>query len=148
MAFRYSLESVLRLRRSLEHQEEQRLFALAAVVARLRTMLERMQQSDVAQRRAALAEMEEFSSGAQLQFRAACDDASLRLINRVKGQLQDAERQRLEQLKVYQEARQRREIFEGLRERQQELYKLNQSRRQQQRTDEAFLIRAFLNPHG
>jgi flagellar biosynthesis chaperone FliJ len=62
--------------------------------------------------------------------------------------LQDAERQRLEQLKVYQEARQRREIFEGLRERQQELYKLNQSRRQQQRTDEAFLIRAFLNPHG
>lgn len=147
MAFRYPLESVLRLRRSLEHQEEQRLFALAAMVARLRATLERMQQSDVAQRRAALTEMEQFSSGAQLQFRAACDDASLRVINRVKGQLQDAERQRLEQLKVYQEARQRREIFEGLRERQQELYKLNQSRRQQQRTDEAFLVRTFLNLH-
>lgn len=147
MAFRYPLESVLRLRRSLEHQEEQRLFALAAMVARLRATLERMQQSDVAQRRAALTEMEQFSSGAQLQFRAACDDASRRVINRVKGQLQDAERQRLEQLKVYQEARQRREIFEGLRERQQELYKLNQSRRQQQRTDEAFLVRAFLNLH-
>jgi flagellar export protein FliJ len=146
MAFRYPLESVLRLRRSLEHQEEQRLFALAAIVARLRAMLDALQQADVAQRRAALDEMEQFSSGAQWQFRAVCDAASLRAIHRVKAQLQDAERQRFEQLKVYQEARQRREIFESLRERQQELYKLNLARRQQQRTDEAFLFRESFNP--
>jgi len=31
-------------------------------------------------------------------------------------------------------------------DRQEELYKLNQARRQQQGTDEAFLIREFLNP--
>jgi len=146
MAFRYALQSVLRLRRSLEHQEEQRLFAIAGIVARLRATLEKMQQADVAHRRAALAEMEQFSSGAQLHFRATCDDASLRAMNRVKAQLQDAERHRLEQLKIYQEARQRREIFESLRDRQEELYKLNQARRQQQGTDEAFLIREFLNP--
>src|SRR5271170_3990715 len=118
MAFRYPLESVLRLRRSLEHQEEQRLFALAAIVARLRAMLDTMQQADIAQRRSAFDEIEQFSSGAQWQFRAVCDAGALRAIHRVKAQLQEAERQRIEQLKVYQEARQRREVFERLRERQ------------------------------
>ncbi len=147
MAFCYPLESVLRLRRSLEHQEEQRLLALAAIVARLRAMLDTMQQADVVQRRAALDEMEQFSSGAQWQFRAVCDAGALRAIHRVKTQLQEAERQRLEQLKVYQQARQRRELFESLRERQKELYKLNLARRQQQRTDEAFLFRESFNPH-
>jgi flagellar export protein FliJ len=146
VSFRYPLESVLRLRRSLEHQEEQRLFAMAAIVARLRAMLDTMQQADVAQRRAALDEMEQFSSGAQWQFRAVCDAGALRAIQHVKAQLQEAERQRLEQLKVYQEARQRRELLESLRERQKELDKLNLTRRQQQRTDEAFLFRESFNP--
>ena len=146
MAFRYALQAILRLRRSLEHQEEQRLFALAAIVGKLRATLEKMEQADLAERRAALAEMEEFCSGAQLQFRVACDNAALRAINRVKAQLHEAENQRLEELKIYQVARQRREIFERLRQRQEELYKLNLGRRQQQRTDEAFLIREFQNP--
>jgi flagellar export protein FliJ len=147
MAFRYALQSVLQLRRSLEHQEEQRLLAMATIVAGLRNTLEAMQQRDFVARRAAQSEVEQFSSGAQFHFRAACDAAALRAIDRLKAQLQEAERQRLEQLKIYREARQKREIIEGLRERQEERHELNAERRRQQRTDEAFLIRNFPNPH-
>ena len=143
MPFRYRLQPVLRLHRSLEYQEEQRLFASASVVNRLRAELETRQRQDLTARRAALAEMALFSSGAQLQFRAWCDAASQRAIEFLKGQLQEAERKRLEQLKVYQDARQRREIFEGLRERQKEVYDQELARREQQSTDEAFLIRTF-----
>ena len=149
MPFRYRLQSVLRLRRSLEHQEEQRLFALAAIVNRLRAELGRRQALDLSARRAALAEMEElsgFSSGAQLQFRARCDAASQAVIERLKTQLQEAERKRLEQLAVYQGARQQREIFEGLRDHQKEVYDRELARHEQQANDEAFLLRSFPAP--
>lgn len=139
MAFRYALQSILQLRRSLERQEEQRLFALASMVGRLRATLESLQQDDLVRRRAELTEMEQFSSGAQMQFRAVCDTASQFAIQRTASQLREAERLRHEQLQVYQEARQKREIFESLRERQESLHQREQARRLQQHADEAYL---------
>jgi flagellar export protein FliJ len=145
MAFRYALQSILQLRRSLERQEEQRLFSFASIVGRLRAKLESLQQADMAQRRTALSEMEQFSSGAQLQFRNMCDSASQSEIQRTAMQLREAERLRHEQLQVYQEARQKREMFESLRERQEALYRREQTRRLQQRADEAYLTGALHN---
>jgi flagellar export protein FliJ len=139
MAFRYALQSILQLRCSLERQEEQRLFALASMVGRLRATLESLQQADLVRRRAELTEMEQFSSGAQMQFRAVCDTASRFAIQRTASQLREAERLRHEQLQVYQETRQKREIFESLRDRQESLYQREQARRLQQHTDEAYL---------
>lgn len=143
MAFRYSLQSILRLRRSLEHQEEQRLFALAAVVNRLRAEIAGLQQRDLMLRRGALAEMQVVSSGAQMQFRAHGDAALTRALDGLKLQLKNAELRRFEQLKIYQQARQRREILESLRDRQYEAYRQEAARRLQQSTDEAFLAREF-----
>jgi flagellar export protein FliJ len=143
MAFRYRLQPILRLHRSLEHQEEQRLLALASVVNQLRSELETRQRSDLAVRRAALAEMELFSSGAQLQFRAWCEDLARKRLELLRAQLSEAERRRLEQLKVYQEARQRREIFEGLRHKQEDIYHRELLRGEQQAADEAFLMRSL-----
>ena len=139
MAFRYALQSILQLRRSLERQEEQRLFALASMVGRLRATLESLQQTDLARRRTALTEMEQFSSGAQMQFRIVCDTASQFAIQRTASQLREVERLRHEQLQVYQEARQKREIVESLRERQEALYQREQARRLQRHADEAYL---------
>src|ERR1700743_2755104 len=139
MAFRYALQSLLQLRRSLERQEEQRLFALASMVGRLRATLESLQQADLARRRTALTEMEQFSSGAQMQFRIVCDTASQFAIQRTASQLREVERLRREQLQVYQEARQKREIVESLRERQEALYQREQARRLQRPADEAYL---------
>ena len=139
MAFRYPLQSILQLRRSLERQEEQRLFALASMVGRLRATLESLQQADLARRRTSLTEMEQFSSGAQMQFRIVCNTASQFAIQRTASQLREVERLRHEQLRVYQEARRKREIVESLRERQEALYQRAQARRLQRHADEAYL---------
>jgi flagellar export protein FliJ len=139
MAFRYALQSILQLRRSLERQEEQRLFALASMVGQLRAKLESLQQTDLVRRRTALTEMEQFSSGAQMQFRIVCDTASQFAIQRTASQLREVERLRHEQLQVYQAARQKREIVESLRERQEALYQREQARRLQLHADEAYL---------
>jgi flagellar export protein FliJ len=141
MAFRYPLQSVVRLRQSIERQEEQRLFAVAAVVARLRAEIEEFERTCLETRRAALREMIPGCTGAMMQFAAMCDAAGAGTHRRLQTQLQEAERQRLEQLSVYQRARQKREIFEGLRERQKAVYEREVAHREQENADEAFLIR-------
>src|SRR5438045_3190918 len=118
MAFRYTLESILRLRRSLERQEEQRLLGAAAVVAKLRADVERLETNHCDQKRQAFEEMSVGSSGATLQFIAVCDAASARTRHSLLTQLEQAEKMRMEQLEIYKVARQKRETFEGLRDRQ------------------------------
>jgi flagellar export protein FliJ len=141
MKFRYPLQSVLRLRQSIERQEEQRLFAIAAVVARLRADIEEFERARLEERRDALREIMSGCPGATLQFAAICDAAAASTHRRLDAQLQEAERHRLEQLSVYQSARQKREIFEGLRQRQEAVYDREVAHREQENADDAFLIR-------
>ncbi|HTQ60210.1 MAG TPA: hypothetical protein VMI32_08305 [Candidatus Solibacter sp.] len=140
MAFKYALQPLLRLRQSLERQEEQRLFAIAAIVARLRAEIEQLNQSDVMARRAELNEMAGMAHGASLQFAAVCGAAFQATRKKLGLQLEEAERRRLLQLREYQTVRQKREIIEGLRERQEAAYELEFARHEQQTADEAFLI--------
>lgn len=146
MAFRYPLQALLRLRVSLERQEEQRLFAAAALVARLRAEIDQLDQKDLEARRAELDELAAAGggSGATVQFAAVCKDAFVIARKQLEQQLQDGERKRLRQLQVYQAVRQKREILEGLRERQEAAYELEFARHEQQTSDEAFLNRAHL----
>ncbi len=143
MAFRYSLQSVLRFRCSLERQEEQHLFGAAAVVARLRTDIVELENNHFAQKRQTLQEMISGCSGAELQYIAVCDAAYARTHKALLLQLEQAERKRMEQLEIYKLARQKRETLEGLRDRQEEAYNLESARHDQQSTDEAFLLRLF-----
>lgn len=140
MAFRYTLQSVLRLRVSLERQEELRLFATAAVVARLRAEVELLNQNQLSRRRELIGQLQVGSSGAVLHFAAVCDTAYNAARMKLETQLQEAESRRLAQLRVYQEARQKREILEGLRDRQQTAFDLSFTRHEQQDIDEAYLI--------
>jgi flagellar export protein FliJ len=141
MAFRYPLQSVLRLKQSLERQEEQRLFTIAARVARLRSAIEQLEDSRLEAQRVASEEMIRGSWGAVVQFAAACDAAAAEAERPLRAQLAEAERQRLEQLTVYKNARQKREIFEGLRERQEERYDREAAHREQEQVDDTFLTR-------
>jgi flagellar export protein FliJ len=146
MAFRYPLQSVLRFRRSIERQDEQRLFAAAAVVNRLRAEIEQFENHHLDHKRQAFQEMISGLSGAALHFIAVCDDAYGRAHQALLLQLEQAEKKRVEQLDVYKLARQKRETFEGLRDRQEEAYKMDFARHEQQSTDEAFLLRLFSHP--
>jgi flagellar export protein FliJ len=147
MAFRYSLQSLLRLRQSLERQEEQRLFAIAAVVARLRAEIDQFRQDNLESTRAALGEMGGALSGASLQYAAFCGAAFDKARKKLEQQLEEAERKRLAQLRIYQASRQKSEILQGLRERQEAVYELELARHEQQAADEAFLIRNHLLPN-
>jgi flagellar export protein FliJ len=141
MAFRYPLQSVLRLRQSLEQQEEQRLFAIAATVARLRTQIEQLEQSRLDERRTASQEMLDGTSGAIVQFAAVCDSAFSEAQKRLREQLAEAERSRLEQLNTYRVARQKREILESLRERQEADHDRDEAHREQEQADDHFLVK-------
>jgi flagellar export protein FliJ len=143
MAFRFALQSVLRLRASFERQEELRLFARAAAVVRLRTELEILEVEHLRRKRVFLRELKDGSSGAALQFSTVCDAAYAHIQRNLRVQIEAAEKQRLLQLREYRVARQKREILEGLRERQQAAFDLNSDRREQQSVDEAFLLRFY-----
>jgi flagellar export protein FliJ len=143
MPFRYPLQSVLRLRHSVERQEEQNLFAAAAAAAKLRAVLEQLESNHLEQKNEAFQEMSTGSSGAVLQFGAACEAAFEQARKSLLLKLADAEQKRAERLQSYLFARQKRETLEGLRNRQAEAYVLDASRLEQQSTDEAFLTRQF-----
>jgi flagellar biosynthesis chaperone FliJ len=143
MAFKYALQSVLRLRASLERQEELRLLAIAAVVARVRAEIEALDQEQLRRSRAAIVELEAGAWGATLQFGAVCDSAYAAARKKLRIQLADAESRRLAQLHVYRNTRQKREILQGLRDHQQFIFDLDFMRHEQQGVDEAFLIGLF-----
>lgn len=145
MAFRYPLQSILRLRRGLERQEEQLLFVIASQANRLRADLEDLDRSELARKRSALDELAVGSFGSSLQFLATCEATVAEERKGILAQLLSAEQRRVKQLAVYHQARQRREILESLREEQQFAYDLDSSRREQRAADETFLLRTFFD---
>src|ERR1700716_3489413 len=102
MAFRYPFQSILRLRQSLERQEEQRLFAIASTVARLRAQIEQWEDARRVMRRIASEELIAGSSGATLQFATLREASAAEAQGLLQRELVEAEKQRLQQLGVYQ----------------------------------------------
>jgi flagellar export protein FliJ len=148
MAFRYPLQSLLNLRQGLERQEEQKLLAAAAVVARLHHEIDQLEENQLQAQRTTLSHLAAGGAAAELQFASACAAAYERLRCERRNELQAAEAKRLERMHSYRKARQKREILEGMRERQQAAYELAFSRREQQSSDEAYLIRRFHDLSG
>src|SRR2546423_15716841 len=75
MAFRFTLQSVLRLRRSREKQEERKLLAIASAAGRVRTEIERLEEISMEQYQRRNDEMTSGApNGAIVQFDAMCDE--------------------------------------------------------------------------
>lgn len=144
MAFRFALESVLRVRRGQEQAER---LKLEAIVLEIRQAHARIQQALEYSAGARLKFQQELAvglSGSEVQFQAATEvNMALRLA-RLKDQLAQLEQNRLEQIKVFHEFRQRREILEHLRERQLAIHSAQMSRREQQNLDDIFLMRELM----
>ena len=142
MSFHFTLNGVLRLRVSLERAELQRLQALAAAVARTREEIESLEQEMKAdQRRLWEGAAATGVTGAELHFQMAREGILIALRSELWIRLSDLEQQRTAQQGRYLQARMQREILSNLRKRQLAEYELDQSRREQQRIDELFLIR-------
>jgi len=141
MAFRFTLDAVLRFRESVEHSEEA---ALLLIVRQIIEAEQELQQVDAEQVRireqrekdlalklpaAHLMEITE----RELELKGAADELRVRL--------QQLETQRLTQLGVYQIARQDRQVLSEIRERQRHAYQLQQKRQEQKTLDDLYLTR-------
>ena len=144
MPFHFTLKGVLRLRESLERSELQQLQLIASAVALARAEIEALEKEmTAAQRRTMDAVAAAGVTGAELHFElireAAWNTRRTELLNR----LFELEKKQTEQQDRYFQARMQRKIVSNLYDRQFAQYKLDQSRREQQRIDELFLIRSI-----
>jgi flagellar export protein FliJ len=141
MAFHYSLEALLRVRQIHERREEEMLGAIISKISAVQMQIENAREALLDSRRLLLQNMADGVAGSELQFAANCDAGRAFYLEMLQNHLQQLEKQRVEQGKIYREARQRREVLESYRERQLQIYNQEQSRREQQRVDDLFLVR-------
>ena len=141
MAFHFPLQAVFHFRQSVEHQQELRLRAANQQVARIRHLVDQIEERI---RLVHIRQSQELGIGttsAELRF-------TLGLEALLHQQRQEAERElvrwqnlRDQQQRIFQQARRERETFESLRNHQLRDYERNAARREQRQLDDLFLLR-------
>jgi flagellar export protein FliJ len=141
MAFRFTLAAVLKYRKNLEQREYLALGRVYQEIAQVEAQLSRCEEwlAEITNLRAA-----ETARGiASIHLQDAYEQERGLEMQRDELQVkrQELHMKRLQCLKAYELARQKREILEELRNQQQSAYVIDQSRRDQRRTDDIFLSR-------
>lgn len=147
MAFRFSLEPVLRLRSSYERLERLRLLAIAALLVRVRDEITTAAREEAAARQLRREMLSRGTEAAEIQFDISAERARARRNRELFEQATALERQHAKQSRAYQAARRKREIIENLREQRLREYHREQDRKTQQALDELYLLRR-VNPSG
>jgi len=141
MAFRFSLASVLTVRKLLEERAYSQLEKVQQEI--LQVELQRTQASDWLSVcvRSREAELSKGTSSFRLQSQYDQMLALEQGLAALEVRLQQLHSKRAQCLTEYQEARQRREVMEELRERQRNEYLRHEAKRQQSALDDLFLSR-------
>jgi len=149
MPFHFSLEAVLHLRRSIEHQQELRLQAANQQVARVRHALEAAANRINETQARAAEELRTGTTAAAIQFALQCEATLQRHRQELRRELARAEGLRNQQQRIFEQARRERETFESLRQQQLREYQRDAARRQQRQVDDLFLLRqTYLRQFG
>jgi len=141
MAFRFPFEVLLRVRRSLERQQELRLQEANLRVAMLLRQIEDVHsgmENIEARRRP---QLESGISAAELQFDVLCRSVLTQRRHALEKQLVEAEARRHSCAENFREARRQREVMETLRRHQLQDYHQQEARQDQRRLDDLFLLR-------
>lgn len=146
MPFRFSLETVLRVRKSFERLEHLRLLAIAAIVAHLRRELEAHDRESANSSQQSQRGLLAGAVAAELQFETVRRTIRLQQRLILENHLLELGRRYRKQQLVLLAAQKKREILENLRSRKLATYHREQARREQQQTDELFLARLFSKP--
>ena len=141
MAFRFSLEPVLRLRTSYERLERLRLLAVSAMLVRVREEITSSAREEAAARNARSKMLSRGSAAAEIQLGVSAEQARARRNRELFDRLATLERQHVKQSRLYQAARRKREVMESLREQKVQEYQREQDRKTQQAIDELYLLR-------
>jgi len=141
VAFRFTLQALLKLRLGYEERERLRLTAVISRLHQLRSQYESWQQQ---KQMAEIKLSEQMKTGmvaVEFHFAQASLEAEDRRLKLVLAEIAKVEQLRQTQQAAYVEAQKKRKILERLRERQAEAYRLVEDRHEQQRQDELFAIR-------
>lgn len=146
MPFRFPLETILHFRQSVEHQQELRLRAANQQVARMRHVIQQIEQQMATIRTRQFAELSAGTTVAELRFADVCAAAQAQRWVAAERELKRLEQVRDQQNELFQQARLKRETFASLREHQRMEYERNARRREQRQLDELFLLRQAQRP--
>ncbi len=141
MAFRFSLDAVLRFRESVEHSEEAALLGIVQQIIETEQELQQVGAEQVRIRGQREKDLEFKLPGAHLVEITEREMHLKVTADGLRARLRQLETQRLAQLAVYQNARQDRKILSELQERQRHAYQLQQKRQEQKTLDDLFLAR-------
>jgi flagellar protein FliJ len=141
MAFRFSLAAVLNLRKSIERQEYLNLEKIHQEIAKAENQI-----TEAAQRKSELqqsrdTQLTESMPSIMLQSLYEQVFALEKHMDALKLVLAELATKKEKQIKVYTEARQKREVLESLREKQYAAYVLEDNKRQQTLMDDLYLAR-------
>jgi len=143
MAFHFSLESVLKYRKSVEQAEEA---VLQQIAGRISAVQFEMRQ--VGERQTALREQRDRDLGTGLPAVHlqgwAEQEADLRNIaSRLQELHRRLEIERQKQLEIFQKARRDRELLSRIREQRHQTYRREEARKEQKSIDDLYLIQLF-----
>jgi flagellar export protein FliJ len=141
MAFRFPLQAVFHLRQSLEHQQELRLRAANQQVAKVRQLLEQLDERIQHMQARESQELGVGTTSAELRFALSCDAALHQQRQEVEREMSRLQNLRDQQQRIFQQARRERETFESLRDHQRREYARDSGRREQRQIDDLFLLR-------
>lgn len=140
MAFHFTLHSLLRMWRSRERYERRKLEALAARLGALRAEMRRVEENALASRRELGGRLDTGLAAVELHFAASCEENRRAFLIWLRDQVKATENEHQAQMAVYQAVERQCKVFENLRRRQLEAFRLEEARREQKRLDENFLL--------
>lgn len=141
MSFRFSLAAVLNLRKSIERQEYLNLERIHQEIAKVQTLITQAEQQKIAIQESRDTQLTESMPSVFLQSLYEQVFALEQQMNSLKVVLAELATKKEKQIKVYTEARQKREVLESLREKQHAAYILEDNKRQQTLMDDLYLAR-------
>jgi flagellar export protein FliJ len=142
MSFRFKLDAVLRFREGVEHTEEAALYRIVQQIIEAEAELK---QTTINQDRLREQREQELTlklpavhlleiGERELELKNAAEELRLRLLQ--------LETERVQQLAIYQNAHQDRQILSELRHHQRQAHELEQTRQEQKMLDDLFLARS------
>jgi len=140
MAFRFPLDTVLRVRQGMEHQQELLLREANQRLMSVEWQAEKLNSALMANSARALQQMLAGTSAAELHFDLLCRSTLLERRRSLEKDVAEARAARDTRAASFRQARQQREIVETLRQHSFRLYHQVESRRQQREIDDVFLL--------
>jgi flagellar export protein FliJ len=144
MPFQFSLDAVLRVRQSLEHQKELLLREANHRVALVQGQIDDLKAALLSARQRELHQLSCGLSAAELHFDGLCRSAIEERLIALAKEMIAVRGVRDTCAARFRQAKQDREVVDTLRERQLRLYREFEARRQQREVDDLFLMRREL----